>query len=79
MEEALRRAKDPTSDTYKSPFEGDWVLQGDKYSKKQNIGKRRRMTMTEELSKLMIAQGPGAYKIQEPNKPKTIGHAGMAQ
>lgn len=34
MEEAERRKMDPTSDTYKSPFEGDWVLQGDKYSKK---------------------------------------------
>ena len=26
MEEALRRAKDPTSDTYKLPIEGDWVV-----------------------------------------------------
>jgi len=79
MEEALRRAKDPTADTYKSPFEGDWVLQGDKYSKKQDIGKRRRMTMTEELATNNISQGPAAYKLQEPLKPKVVGHAGMAQ
>jgi hypothetical protein len=35
--------------------------------------------MTEELSTNMISQGPAAYKLQEPLKPKVVGHAGMAQ
>ena len=34
MEEAERKKLIPAADHYKSPFEGDWVLQGDKYSKK---------------------------------------------
>jgi hypothetical protein len=38
------------------------------------------MTMTEELSNPVnaISQGPAAYKLQEPLKPKIVGHAGMA-
>jgi len=34
--------------------------------------------MTEELAIQPISQGPAAYKLQEPLKPKIVGHAGMA-
>ena len=63
MEEALRRAKDPTSDTYKSPFEKDWVAQNEKAMKRTDIAKRRRTTVIEEICNLNFAPSPSAYKI----------------
>merc|ERR1711957_1120422 len=69
---AHRESKFPTADTYKSPFEADWTSQTSKKNKQKSFGKRRRKTMTEQLSgDLKFIPGIGSFNVDPPSLRKT--------